>query len=96
MTVADDEFAKLRTSLMQLSSALGGVLEETDDGRLRLRVHSMEIGYWTYEAGAPFVFSMRNGYFKTIAKDVQQAEMITRQVMNVSTGGEHNGESIKV
>jgi len=96
MTVADDEFAKLRTSLAQLSSALGFVLEETEDGRMGLRVHSLEIGYWAYEECAPFVFSMRNGYFKTIAKDVQQTEMITRQVMNASTRGEHNGESNKV
>ena len=90
MTVANDEFAKLRTSLEQLSSTLCFVLEETDDDRLRLRAHSLEIGYWTYEAGAPFVFSMRKGYFKTVAKDVHQAEMITRQVMNASMGGEHN------
>jgi hypothetical protein len=89
VTVGDDEFAKLRTSLLQLLSTLGGVLEETDDGRLRLRVHSLEIGYWAYEAGAPFVLSMRNGYFKIVAKDVQQAEMITRQVINASMGGEH-------
>lgn len=87
MNVADDEFSKLRTSLERLSSTLGFALE-TDDDRLRLRVHSLEIGYWTYEAGAPFVFSMRKGYFKTVAKDVQQAEMITRQVINASMGGE--------
>jgi len=87
MNVADDEFSKLRTSLERLSSTLGFALE-TDDDRLRLRVHSLEIGYWTYEAGAPFVFSMRKGYFKTVAKDVQQAEMITRQVINASMEGE--------
>jgi len=89
MTVADDEFSKLRTSLERLSSTLGFALE-TDDDRLRLRVHSLEIGYWTYEPGAPLVFSMRKGYFKTVAKDVQQAEMITRQVINASMGGEQD------
>jgi hypothetical protein len=86
---ADDDFAKLRTSLMQLSSSLGCVLEDTADGSLRLRVRSLEIGHWAYEAGAPFVFSMRKGYFKTVARDVEQAEMITRQVIIASMGGEH-------
>jgi hypothetical protein len=34
---------------------------------------------------------MRKGYFKTVARDVQQAEMITRQLINASMGEEHDG-----